>query len=162
MPFKKILVPFDGSKQSDSAFECAVELAANLKNSEDVQLVLLHCLGAIPTPAVFGVLRSRKTGRPISMAEHMEELYGEMEETAMKMLEVKKRDKATSGLSIKTAVEHGKPADKVLEYANKEGIDLVIIGNVGAGTKFSKIIKNIGSVSRTVSEKAICPVMIVH
>ena len=75
---------------------------------------------------------------------------------------MKKRDKAASDLSIKTAVEHGKPADKILEYASKEGMDLIIIGNVGAGTKLSKIIKNIGSVSRTVSEKATCPVMIVH
>jgi nucleotide-binding universal stress UspA family protein len=163
LPFKKILVPYDGSKQSDSALERAVELAAGLKDNEDVQLVLLHVAGAIPTPAVFDrPLRSRKTGKAITMSEHMEELYGEMEESAMNMLEGKKKDKSASGLSIKTAVEHGKPADKILEYASKEGIDLVIIGNVGAGTKLSKLIKNLGSVSRTISEKASCPVMIVH
>ena len=163
LPFKKILVPFDGSKQSDSAFECAAELVANFKDKEDVQLVLLYVAGAIPTPVSFDrPLRSQKTGRVITMSEHMEELYEAMEESAMNMLEGKKKDKSSLGLSVKTAVEHGKPADKILEYSDKEGIDLIIIGNVGTGTKFSRMIKTLGSVSRTVGEKASCPVMIIH
>jgi nucleotide-binding universal stress UspA family protein len=59
-------------------------------------------------------------------------------------------------------VLYGKPADKILEYAQKERIDLIVIDNIGAGSKLSKVILTLGSVSRTVSEKASCPVMIVH
>ena len=136
-------------------------MAASLKDN-DVQLVLLHVVDAIPTPVVFEGLRSRKTGRAITMSEHMEEIYEEMEESAMNMLESKKQGKTETGFTIKTTVQHGKPADKIVEYASKEGIDLIIVGNVGAGTKLSKLIKNLGSVSRTVSEKASCPVMIIH
>jgi nucleotide-binding universal stress UspA family protein len=163
LPFKKILVPHDGSKQSDNALERAAEFAASLKDKEDVQLVLLHVVDAIPTPVSFDrPLRSQKTGRVITMSEHMKELYEAMEESAMNMLEGRRKDKSALGFSIKTVVEHGKPADKIMEYADKEGIDVIIIGNVGTGTKFSRMIKTLGSVSRTVSEKASCPVMIIH
>lgn len=162
MPFKKILVPYDGSKQSDKAFELAAELAASLKD-KDVQLILLHVVGAIPTPAAFNrPLRSQKTGKVITMSEHMEELYEAMEESAKGMLENKKKGNSTVGFSIETVVEHGKPADRIVEYADKEGIDLIIIGNTGTGTKLSRMIKTLGSVSRSVSEKASCPVMIMH
>ena len=100
------------------------------------------------------------------MSEHMEELYEAIEESAKSMLENKKKGNSTTattvGFSIETVVEHGKPADRIVEYADKEGIDLIIIGNTGTSTKLSRMIKTLGSVSRSVSEKASCPVMITH
>lgn len=92
----------------------------------------------------------------------MEELYESMEESAKGILENVKKGNSTIGFSIETVVKHGKPADRIVEYAIKEGTDLIIIGNTGTGTKLSRVIKTLGSVSRTVSEKASCPVMIMH
>jgi nucleotide-binding universal stress UspA family protein len=85
-----------------------------------------------------------------------------VEESVKGMLENKRKGIPTEGFTIETAVEHGKPADRIVECAEKEGMDLVIIGNIGIGTKLSRMIKTLGSVSRTVSEKASCPVMIMH
>jgi nucleotide-binding universal stress UspA family protein len=49
---------------------------------------------------------------------------------------------------------------KILELAEKDNVDLIIIGNVGL-SGISKL-KTLGSVSRAVSERSPCPVLIVH
>ena len=52
------------------------------------------------------------------------------------------------------------PADKIMEMAIEENVDLIVMGNVGL-SRFSKL-KALGSVSRNVSERAKCPVMLVR
>lgn len=160
LPFKKILVPYDGSKQSDAAFERAVELAAGLSD-EGIELVLLHVVPEIPI-AAYRPLRSYKKRRIISMKEQVDELYETIEMHAKEMLENKRKEKKGQGFSIGTAVRVGNPSNEIIEYANKEAMDLIIIGNTSTHGKLSKMIKTLGSVSRTVSERARCPVMIVH
>jgi nucleotide-binding universal stress UspA family protein len=96
------------------------------------------------------------------MKEQMDELYEMIEIHAKGMLENKRKEKKGQGFSIGTAVRVGNPSNEIIEYANKEAIDLIIIGNTSTRGKLSKMIKTLGSVSRTVSEKAKCPVMIVH
>jgi len=48
----------------------------------------------------------------------------------------------------------------ISEFANNEKVYLIVIGNVGL-SRNSKV-KALGSVSRSVSEGANCPVLIVH
>ena len=64
------------------------------------------------------------------------------------------------GVEVKTRVEVGSPSDRILAVAEEEDVDLVVMGNIGL-SGFSKLMA-IGSMSRTVSEKAKCPVLIVH
>jgi nucleotide-binding universal stress UspA family protein len=52
------------------------------------------------------------------------------------------------------------PPEKIIEFAKNEQVDLILIGSVGL-SELSKV-KALGSVSRSVSEWAICPVLIVH
>jgi nucleotide-binding universal stress UspA family protein len=52
------------------------------------------------------------------------------------------------------------PPEKIVEFANNEKVDLIVIGNVGL-SGLSKV-KALGSISRSVSERASCPVLIVH
>jgi nucleotide-binding universal stress UspA family protein len=54
----------------------------------------------------------------------------------------------------------GQISNAIIEFAAQEKIDLIVIGNVGS-SGLSKI-KTLGSVSRSVSERAPCPVMIIH
>ncbi len=51
-------------------------------------------------------------------------------------------------------------SDTILEFANKEKADLIVIGNIGL-SGISKL-KTLGSVSRSIAEKSSCPVLIVH
>jgi nucleotide-binding universal stress UspA family protein len=57
-------------------------------------------------------------------------------------------------------VIYGHPSDKILEFAEKHHIDLIVMGSTGL-SGFSKL-KALGSVARNVSERAKCPVMIMH
>lgn len=83
-----------------------------------------------------------------------------MKFTSQKMLAEKKPEIEILGVVVKTRVEVGHPPDRILAVAEEEDVDLIVISNIGL-SGFSKLMA-VGSVSRTVSEKAKCPVLIVH
>lgn len=162
--FKKILVPYDGSKPSDRAIEYAAALAKSAIKG-GCQLVLLHVVPEIPASPLF-IERPMSTseGRHIPLSEYIERLYVEMQKRSKEMLERKKKEAeniAGTDVAVKTTVLLGDPiAEKIVELARTEKADLIVIGNVGL-SGISKL-KTLGSVSRAVSERASCPVMIVH
>ena len=86
-----------------------------------------------------------------------------MKTNSVKKLINLKNKYESSNVPIQTKViaeSTGSIVNNILNYADKEKVDLIIIGNIGLGglSKF----KALGSVSRSVSEKATCPVLIVH
>ena len=54
----------------------------------------------------------------------------------------------------------GYPEDKIIEMTTEENVDLIVIGTTGL--KGISKIKALGSVARNVSERAICPVLLVR
>lgn len=92
--------------------------------------------------------------------EYLKEKYHDMKSNALKILDEKKENFKTSGISISTHVQLGHPVDKITEFAVSKEIDLIIMGNTGL--RGLKRIKTLGSVSRGVTENAKCPVMLVH
>ena len=54
----------------------------------------------------------------------------------------------------------GPPVDKIVEFADKHKVDLIVMGSRGL-KGISRFIRGLGSVSRNVSEKVKCTVMIV-
>ncbi|MEM2139857.1 MAG: universal stress protein [Nitrososphaera sp.] len=159
MTFRKILVPYDGSKPSEAALKHAVSLLKLVKSGK---LVLLNIVQEIPIPPMMfeSRMRSTKTGEETSVAAVWKELHQDLKSAAQKMLSEKKPDLEAAGVEVKMRVEVGYPSDRILAIADEEDVDLIVIGNVGL-SGFSKL-RAIGSVSRTVSEKAKCPVLIVH
>lgn len=105
-------------------------------------------------------MRSPRTGEEASVAVVWKELHQDLRSVAQKMLARKKGEAEAAGIKVKVRVEMGYPAEKILVAAEDEGVDLIVIGNVGL-SGFSRL-KAIGSVSRVVLEKAKCPVLIVH
>lgn len=97
------------------------------------------------------------------MSRYMTELYEAIEVDAKMMLAGKKKRlvSSLSGLIVETTVLHGKPADKIINYAKNEKIDVIIIGSKGRGSRLPRLTNTLGSVSRAVSESASCPVIIV-
>lgn len=157
MAFDTILVPYDGSAQSDKALAHATSFAKLVGSKE---LVLLHVVHEIPVPPMMfqSRMRSARTGEELSVSEVWKELYQEMKESARKMLDSKKGEIA--GVPVRTKVAVGYPPDRIIEAAEEERADLIVIGSVGL-TGFSRL-RALGSVSRAVSERARCPVLIVH
>jgi nucleotide-binding universal stress UspA family protein len=94
--------------------------------------------------------------------EYLKEVYQDLKNKGMEMLKSKSSEylKKSGDTAIKTHVLLGDPANKIIEFANSENIDLIIIGNVGL--RGISRIKALGSVSRRVSEMASCPVLLVH
>jgi nucleotide-binding universal stress UspA family protein len=85
-----------------------------------------------------------------------------MKTSAVKMLDQKIRGyKINVGnMKVQPKVTIGLPADKIMETATEENVDLIVIGTVGL--KGVSKIKALGSVARNISERAKCPVMLVR
>ncbi len=151
---KTILVPYDGSKPSERALQYALELSRSVKG--DVKVLLLQVVQEIYLPPSFDY--GMKLPEVKSSREYLKELYQDMKNKAAADLARKKE--AFGKLDVQTLVLVGNPTDKILAAAKEHGVDLIVIGSTGLGglSKF----KALGSVSRNVSERAPCPVTIIH
>jgi nucleotide-binding universal stress UspA family protein len=156
--FKTILVPYDGSEMSDKALDKAVEIAKLIKGSK---IIIIHVIPEIPTPVFLKEIRSPKTGERVTFSEYMESLYEHIESEMKEKLKERKEKYSKFGLDIEIYITTGKPTEKILEYSNDIKADLVVIGSTGV-TGISKFFKGLGSVSRNISEKVSCPVLIVR
>lgn len=93
-------------------------------------------------------------------------MHESMRLTAIEMLSVraKKYESKTRDVLIirdKVIVGHGLSiSNTIIEFAEKEKMDLIAIGNIGL-SGMSKV-KALGSVSRAIAEMSTCPVLIVH
>jgi nucleotide-binding universal stress UspA family protein len=154
-------VPYDGSRFADRALENAIGIAKLSRSGSSAQIILLHVTPEIPIPLTFErPVYSPKSGKSIPLTQYIQEITEEMEGNASKMLEDKKQKYAHHNIKIDTILLNGYPAEKIIEFANNKKVDLIVIGNVGL-SGLSRI-KALGSVSRNVSERASCPVLIVH
>ena len=161
---RKILVPYDTSKPADSAVAYAIDLAAS--NIEIVEIILLHIVPTIPATPLF-LDRPMKTNDrgTVMLSEYVQQVYAEMQEHAEEMLEKKRKEIESKVGGVKVKIKTMSRiadaiADKIIDVAQEENVDLIVIGNIGLGG-ISKL-KALGSVSRAVSERATRPVLIVH
>ena len=132
-----ILTPVDGSKPSLRT----VELAAKLTNGLNAKLTIL---------AVRQFIVGRKVTTDVQSQEDVDQLLKNSRSTAMSF-----------GLVDVTTVElkSRDVAHTIVDYAEKNGIDLIVMGAAGLGKIKSFVI---GSVSAAVLRKSACPVTIVH
>ncbi|MGH9976234.1 MAG: universal stress protein, partial [Nitrososphaeraceae archaeon] len=161
----KILVPYDGSKQSDKALKKTIELTELIdKGGTRIEINVLHVVAEIYVPPTLFDrdvnVKSKITGERLTSEQYLKEFYHKMKSKAMKMLETKKSNELESpNIMIRNYVIHGYPSDKILEFA-KHQVNLIVIGSIGL-TGFSRI-KALGSVVRSISERANCPGMLVR
>ena len=159
----KLLVPIDGSKASENALEYAIKLQQNFLPSDDNEIIILNVLPHFHIPIGFErSMKSLKTDKTIPLADFIQEMNEAIKkEWTDKLSEIKKKY-GTSSIKLKTEIIEGSRsiADNIISFAGKENANIIVIGNIGLGN-ISKT-KTLGSISRSVSEKANCPVLIVH
>jgi nucleotide-binding universal stress UspA family protein len=157
--YKKILVPYDDSEPANRALDHAVNLT---KMSGQSEVIVLYVIAEFPSyHFIERPARSIKTGEKTTLSQYLKEVYELIGESANDVLEKKKEEiKKKTGLEIRTKLLTGHISNAIIDFAAKEKIDLIVIGNVGR-SGISKI-KTLGSVSRAISERAPCPVMIIH
>lgn len=158
LTYRRILVPYDDSEYSKRALDFALAIARAFNS----QLHLLNVVEELyVTPLMEGQdIISPKTGERESFQYYLKELYQNMKNNAMEMLETQSRRIGMEGVETKTKVVLGHTPSKIVEYIREEKIDLVVMGTLGH-KGISKIV-GLGSVARKVSEDAPCPVILLH
>jgi nucleotide-binding universal stress UspA family protein len=154
--YSKILVPYDGSKHAEKALNKAVNLAKLIKGSK---IIILNVIEEILTPPLVFPTRIRhyKTGEDTTLSTYFRDLQTDMRYKMINTLE-KIKQKYENSVKIRTVVLIGSAGDKIVEFANRQNVDLIVMGSRGL-KGISRFV--MGSASRSVSERAKCTVMIV-
>lgn len=150
MVIKKILVPIDGSECSQKALEYALDLAE--KYSAEIKLLTVTEHVVLVEP-IFLAASIFDTQSQIEIEKNIEKAYKNILDEALR-----KSIHDYPNLKIEKQLLKGRPADEIVEFAETENFDMIIMGNRGLSR-----IKDffLGSVSNRVVDKAKCPVLIV-
>ena len=140
--YRKILVPIDGSKESERGFSHAVYLASLVRG----ELTLLHVVDL---------------NRKMSMLERS--MAGgyvptEFKEQGYKILQPYTKQ-VPEEVGLDTMVQIGSPAEVIADVAENGGFSLIVLGTRGLGTLQDFIL---GSVSHSVLHHCSVPVLIVR
>ena len=132
-------------------------MAKLVKGSE---IIIINVIDEIQTPPVVfpTKIRHYKTGENTTLATYFRDLQKDMQNNMINRLDEIKQ-KYQNSVRIRTTVTIGPAEVKIVEYANRQNVDLIVMGSKGL-KGISRLI--MGSVSRTVSEKVNCTVMIVR
>ena len=136
---KRILVPVDGSPQSEDALGFAAE------EWPEATLELLHVID--PVEAGYSAGRVPSTG---------EEWYDSAKERAEEYFE---QARGLVGNEVTTRTEVGRPAATIVDVAEMDEVDMVVIGSHGR-KGISRIL--LGSVAEHVVRESPVPVTIVR
>jgi nucleotide-binding universal stress UspA family protein len=137
--FRKLLVGYDGSPQSEKAVDIAFSLA--------------ECLDA--TVLVFAVARPPEPSTSVELGAVLDDAREHFEEGFKKILERAR----SHNIEVRTDMAVGHPAEQVIHRAEVDGIDLIILGRRGRSMIARMML---GSVSERALRYAHCPVMVVH
>ncbi len=146
MAIRRILVPVDFSSGSLRALDYARELAVGT----GAELLLLYVFEPLdfsgysetflPSPQLTQVLAAHRA----RAREHLKRLEGETPDR---------------GIRVRSRLAEGAPAQRIVEIAREEEVDLVVIGTLGR-TGLAHLL--LGSVAERVVRLAHCPVLTVR
>jgi nucleotide-binding universal stress UspA family protein len=137
--YDRILLPTDGSAGTDRAVGEAIELAAET----GAELHVLFVVENVPYA-------------PEMTDDGLETQLREIGEKAIESI----RERAgAEGLAVRSAIEDGTPHREILGYADRENIDLVVMGTHGRSGLDKYLL---GSVTERVVRAADVPVLTVR
>jgi nucleotide-binding universal stress UspA family protein len=154
--FSRILVATDGSETSMRAAEYAIAIATEKKEENNALLIAIHVLpsqvGYAYSSDIYGLATST------SISEFLESIKKEAEKWFDKIKQ--KADDINKKIQLKTEVvaTDRSVVGAIVEYAEHENIDLIVIGTRGR-SGFKKML--LGSVASGVVTYAHCPVMVI-
>ncbi len=149
--FNKILVPVDGSINSMKAIDYAVDIAEKYKS----EILALHVLYSQS-----GFAFHKETVAGAITSSSLNDLNLEAKKEAEKWFEEISKRAEKKNVKIRTEVVLTviSIVEGILTYAEKENINLIIIGSKGK-SGWKKLI--VGSVASGISTYAHCPILIV-
>ncbi len=144
--FASIVVGTDGSDTAKTAVRYAIDLAREL----GARLQIVSAYEPVSDPAV----RQRRLEAP----EDLQWAVGPRDDV-IALLEAAAEDAKLAGVSAETFARQGDAADAIIDVAEEQRCDLIVVGNRGmTGAKRFLL----GSVPNRVSHHAPCSVLIVR
>jgi len=137
--YKRLLLAVDGSENSLRATDEAVKIASLIS---DCRIEIIY------------VVDYSKSKNDILHSQGKEEL----EYTRRKKLSPIEEKVKSKNIEYKLEILHGYPGPTIIEYANKEKVDMVVIGSRGLNSLQEMVL---GSVSHKVMKRVNCPALIV-
>ncbi|MDK2824829.1 Nucleotide-binding universal stress protein, UspA family [Methanolobus vulcani] len=140
--YKNIFIATDGSKQNQKAVMHSVELAK-------MSGAKLYA-GYVVDTAAFA---------SIPMDAGWEMMYELLENEANGATESVEELAKKEGVTVETVVLEGNPSHEIIEFANNNNIDLIVMGTLGK-TGFDRFL--LGSVAEKVTRNSMVPVLVVR
>lgn len=137
--YQTILIPYDGSDEAEKGAAHGLELAAAL--GADV-----HGLYVIDLPG---------TPRALSLRDDEDEMREEYREYGEGVLDSLGDRAAEHGVGYTSKIRTGTPSEEVVDYADEEGVDAIVMGSAYRG----KIGGILGSTMDKVVRTATVPVI---
>jgi nucleotide-binding universal stress UspA family protein len=143
--YKNILAPLDGSELSECSLDHVTAIA---KGCQVPNVVLLHVLEPHDRYAGY-------TGISTEMLEDIRKQFQTQNKEYLEKVADKLKKK---GLNVKTAIVEGKPSEEILNYAQKNQVDLIIMSTHGSSglSRWA-----FGSVADKVTRHSPVPVMVI-
>jgi nucleotide-binding universal stress UspA family protein len=142
--YKKILVPIDGSKNSLTALSHAVTLARFF----DAEICILY----------ISVLSQKLPVTAQVQGNKIPQYASETPESFAKKIITEALKYVPENIRVRTHNELGEPRTSIIDYAERNDYDIIVIGSRGLGT-ISRLI--MGSVSTYVVHHSQCPILVV-
>ena len=146
----KILIPTDGSKSSLNAVKYAAKLASSLRTKNTITLINVHDEA--------GLLYADQFAGVPNVSLNLEDMHDYLLEMSRK--ELKSAQKILDKANVKhdMIIGIGRISDEIIEVANKDKYDLIIMGSKGRSA-FADLL--VGSVAQRVLHSAKQPVLLV-
>ena len=144
--FKSILVPFDGSPNSEKALDKALELADLCEGATVTVLTVYRHHSMLE--ASLSMVRPDDPGN----------LDDIMRQHAREVAEYAKEKATESGHKVRAFVKSGHTARTIIKFATENEKDLIVIGSRGMGSVEGYLL---GSVSHKVTGLSPMPVLVV-
>jgi nucleotide-binding universal stress UspA family protein len=135
----KILVAYDGSGEAERAVDWAANLARGLDGSSVTVISVAPTLEAAPHIA-----------DAVDPSSSVEKHRDQAQKAAAKLEE--------AGLEAETLVRAGNPAEEILNVADEQGFDVILVGHRGISATRRFLM---GSVSERVVRHASRPVLVI-
>lgn len=143
--YEKILIATDGSDHAKHALNYALESAVKWS----AELVILTVVPPISSLAYFDEFSAHYIP---DLMDNLRESHKRILSEAANTVKNKKPD-----MKVETRLEEGRPSDVIVEVAQEEDVDLIVMGSRGMGG----IVGFLGSTSRHVVEACTKPILIV-
>jgi nucleotide-binding universal stress UspA family protein len=165
--FKKVLVPLDGSELAQAVLPYVEELGRQCA----AEAILLRVI-PLPRDEAGAAYQSLKVYEPMAPAPKLVEdmavaqhpIYREQEMASLQAqaeqsLAGAREQLSKAGLQVRVQVLFGRPAEKIVEYARKEGVTLIAMATHGRGGLRRWVF---GSVAEKVLRAVAIPILLIR